>query len=216
MSEKPKQGSSSTFILLGVVITITLLGIFGVVFVAGQSGLRGGAAAPTLTDFNGITAIDPQEVPDFTLTNQDGAPTKLSDLRGKPTLIFFGFTNCPDICPTTLSQYKQIHEALGDGAVNLVFISIDGERDTPEALKARLEKSQTPYVVALTAAPDVVLKAGAPFNVVAEPGEKDANGNYNIAHTASLFLLNKDGQWVAKYAYGTVVDVMIEDLKTRL
>src|SRR5258706_13246638 len=83
------------------------------------------------------TVIDPpRQLKDFTLTNQAGKPMKLSDLRGQMALVFFVYTNCPNVCPVAVATFTQIRTALGDKAskVAFVFISVDGKRDTPEYL----------------------------------------------------------------------------------
>jgi protein SCO1 len=90
--------------------------------------------------YNGITAIEPPvAMPNFTLTNQHGEPISLSDLSGKPVLITFGFTHCPDVCPITLGEMRNIHEVLADN-IHYVFVSVDGERDTPEVLRDYFEQ----------------------------------------------------------------------------
>src|SRR5258706_2822356 len=84
----------------------------------------------------GTVLYPPRQLQDFTLTNQAGKPMKLSDLRGQIALVFFGYTNCPDVCPIVVSNFTQIKAALGDKAskVAFVFISVDGKHDTPEVL----------------------------------------------------------------------------------
>jgi len=218
MTEKTKRDQSTTILLIfvGVGTAIVLL-IIGLVSLSRSSNNTGHDHAAGESDFTGITLVNPpQDVPDFTLTNQDGKPTRLSDLRGKPTLIFFGFTHCPDVCPMTLSEFLRLNEAVGPDKVNFVFISVDGARDTPAVMKQRLANSRTPFVIGLTGDVQDVLKYGAPFNLVAESEPKDAAGEYDIAHTSAVFVLNASGQWVAKYEYLTPLDTMIADLKTRL
>jgi len=223
MTEKPKNNQSVSIVLLLTIAGLTLAAL-GVIFFlsvfdpCGEAGCDGpGPARATPSDFTGITAIEPaQDVADFTLTDQNGESVSLSELRGKPTLIFFGFTHCPDLCPTTLIEYRKIYETVGKDQVNFVFVSVDGSRDTPDVLKQYFETSRVPYVIGLTGDLDVVLKAGAPFNLVAEHGPMYESGIYDVTHTSSIFILNREGQLVAKYAYGTLLDVMIEDVRTRL
>jgi protein SCO1 len=219
MTEKTKNDQSKSTLLV-VLVIVVVTGAIGLAVFASRIGElqgTGPVANATLTDFTGITPIEPaQEVADFTLTDQNGEPMSLSDMHGKPTLIFFGFTHCPDLCPTTLSEYRQIYEAIGEDMVNLVFISIDGARDTPEVIKAYLEAKNVPYVIGLTGDLETVLQAGAPFGLVAEQGPKDEAGNYDMIHTSSVFFLNREGQLVAKYAYGTLLNTMIDDIRSRL
>jgi protein SCO1 len=219
MTEKPKNDSSKSSLLF-IFVIVAIAGAIGLAVLASQIVGRQGTgpvANATLTDFTGITAIEPaQEVANFTLTDQNGDPMSLSDMRGKPTLLFFGFTHCPDLCPTTLIEYREIYEAIGEDRVNFVFVSVDGERDTPEVIKAYLEKQQVPYVIGLTGDLETVLQAGAPFGLVAEQGPKDEAGNYDMIHTSSIFFINREGQLVAKYAYGTLIDEIIKDVEARL
>lgn len=101
---------------------------------------------------------------DFTLTSQVSKPMRLSDLRGRMALIFFGYTNCPDQCPTAVTNYTVIKQALGASAsrVVFVFISVDGKRDRPEVLTQFLDKFD-PSFIGLTGDPDLVLPIGLDF-----------------------------------------------------
>lgn len=224
MTEKPKRNQSVSIVLLLTIVGLTLAGMGGVFFLSvfdpcGEAGCGGrGPGSATPSDFTGITTIEPaQDVADFTLTDQNGDSVSLSKLRGKPTLIFFGFTHCPDLCPTTLIEYRKIYETVGEDQVNFVFVSVDGGRDTPEVLKQYFETNRVPYVIGLTDRDlETVLKAGAPFNLVAEHGPMYESGIYDVTHTSSIFVLNTEGQLVAKYAYGTLLENMIKDVRGRL
>ena len=218
MTEKTKNEQSNKMLLFLAVI-IVVVGAIGIVFLASRVGEMQGTgpvANATLTDFTGVTEIESAPVADFTLTDQNGDPMRLSDMAGKPTMVFFGFTHCPDLCPTTLGEYRQIYEKIGEDRVNFVFVSVDGERDTPEVIKQYLEAKLVPYVIGLTGDLNTVLNAGAPFGLVAEHGPKDENGNYDVIHTSSIFFIDREGQLVAKYAYGTPIETMIEDVEARL
>ena len=218
MTQKPKNKQGISVVLVVVVLVVTLIGI-GLAVLASKIGqLHGiGPVSSTGSDFTGITPIEPaQDVADFTLTDQNGEAMSLSELRGKPSLVFFGFTHCPDLCPATLGQYREIYETVGEDKLNLVFVSVDGERDTPEVLKQYFETSRVPYVIGLTDELETVLKAGEPFGLVAEHGPMDQSHNYDVIHTSSMFVLNAEGQLVAKYAYGTLLNDMIEDIQMRV
>src|SRR3982750_4792883 len=121
MTEKTKRDQGASLILIMVIVGITIAGFAVILLLSAQpKGSSGDDAAAS--DFTGVTVLDaPQTLPDFTLINQDGELIRLSDLQGKPTLIFFGFTQCPDVCPATLSEFRVVHDTIGDDKVNFVF-----------------------------------------------------------------------------------------------
>jgi protein SCO1/2 len=152
----------------------------------------------------------PAALADFTLTDQRGKARAFSSLRGEPVLVFFGFAHCPNVCPATLSRLKLLHEAR-DGALKsarVVLISVDGERDTPAALKAYLAPL-SPDFVGLTGDPISIAKIAAGFSAVffKEPPGKD--GNYNVMHSSQVFVVDKAGRLRASF-----VDASIEDMAT--
>lgn len=152
----------------------------------------------------------PAQVADFTLTDQDGKPLKFSSLRGEPALVFFGFTRCPDACPTALGRLKLLHDSR-DGALKsarVVLISVDGERDTPARLKEYLAPL-SPDFIGLTGDPKLASKIAAQFAAVffKEPPGKD--GNYNVMHSTQIFAVDGSGRLRASFA-----DASIEDMAT--
>ncbi|UIJ70538.1 SCO family protein [Aurantimonas sp. HBX-1] len=137
----------------------------------------------------------------FQLVDQNGAPVTEADLRGTPAAVFFGFTHCPDVCPTTLyelSGYQKQIAAEG-GELKVVFVTVDPERDTPPVMKD--------YVAAVS--PDITALTGSPENVAAmlkgwgvysrKVGE---GADYTMDHTATTFLLDADGALAGTLAYG--------------
>ncbi len=134
----------------------------------------------------------------FQLTAQDGKPFTEAQLAGKPTLIFFGYTHCPDVCPTTLFQVSEVLKALGpDPKVNAVFVTVDPERDTPKALAEYLS-SFDPHIVGLTgdrAQLDPMLKE---YRVYSKKNP-DANGDYSMDHSALVYLMDKQGRFVGSF-----------------
>ncbi|MCA9913483.1 MAG: SCO family protein [Anaerolineae bacterium] len=164
----------------------------------------------------GVTAIEPAvPVEDFTLTDQNGEEFGLSDLQGKPTLLSWGYTHCPDICPLTLREMRQIREDLGEEAeaVNFVFISVDGERDTPQVLNRYFGALDVAFVHGLTGDPATVREIGTPLGVDFAYTEPDENGFYNVNHTAGMFLLDADGNWIRRYTYGIDRRTLVNDLE---
>ena len=117
----------------------------------------------------GAVVNPPRRVQDFTLTSKSGAAISLSDLRGKALLMFFGYTHCPDVCPTTLADFKRVKQALGDAAqqVNFAFISVDGLRDTPPVLTSFLDQFDSDFV-GMTGDPAKLRQVGAEYGLAFE------------------------------------------------
>ena len=135
----------------------------------------------------------------FQLTDQTGAVVTDKSLEGRPTLIFFGFTHCPDVCPTSLFEMSEVLRAMGQQAdrVNAYFISVDPERDTPAAMKEYLS-SFDPHLKGLTGDPEVMAKVISEYRVYAKKVPlKD--GDYTMDHTALIYLMDRDGRFVAPF-----------------
>jgi protein SCO1 len=135
----------------------------------------------------------------FSLIDQNGKPVTDQDMRGRPYLVFFGYTHCPDICPTTLFELSEVLRALGKDAdkTGAIFISIDPERDTPAAMKDYLS-SFDPHLVGATGDVKAIEQAEKAYRVYAKkvPGEK---GDYSMDHTALVYLMDKQGRFVAPF-----------------
>ena len=135
----------------------------------------------------------------FHLEDQNGNAVSDADMKGKPFLVFFGFTHCPDICPTTLFDISQVMKTLGPDAdrTSALFITVDPERDTPVVLKDYLA-SFDPHLRGLTGDPAAVAAALKAYRVYAKKIPlKD--GDYTMDHTAVVYLMDKDGRFVAPF-----------------
>jgi len=133
---------------------------------------------------------------DFTLTDHNGKQFDSRDLRGKTVLLFFGFTLCPDICPTTLSKLKKVYGILGERSENLqiVFITVDPERDTPEKLQKYLEFFDM-GVLGLTGSINEIRAVTDSFHARFDKVEvKDSAAGYLMEHSASTYLIDKNGK----------------------
>lgn len=227
MTEQPESNPRSTnprLMKFGLLIVGT-----GIVWIAIYLILRsppaahvhanGGAAIIEGTPFTGITAIDPPRVlSDFTLTRQDSTPFSLSELRGHMALIYFGYTHCPDVCPLTLAIFKQIKQALGTDAdqVAFVFISVDGERDTPQVMSAYLTPFD-PSFIGLTGDKATLTRIGTDYDLYFE--KRAATGNskdYTVDHSSNIFLIDREGRLSAVYTNGISTEDMVADIETRL
>ena len=135
----------------------------------------------------------------FQLVDQNSKPITEQDLKGHPFLVFFGFTHCPDVCPTTLFEVSEIFRALGPEAkdIRALFITVDPERDTPAVLKDYLS-SFDPRIIGVTGDGTAVAAAEKAYRVYAKKVPIDGGG-YTMDHTAIVYLMNKDGRFVAPF-----------------
>ncbi|QFU30938.1 SCO family protein [Brevundimonas sp. Bb-A] len=156
---------------------------------------------------------------DFQLVNQDGRPVDQTLLNGKWSLVFFGFTYCPEFCPTTLAELAAVQQRLGDKAddLQIVFVSIDPERDTPQQLKDYLSSDGFPKgTIGLTGTPDQVAQAAKAYRAYYEKvGEGEG---YTMNHSLTVYLMGPDGKFRTAVAYGLGPDKairIIEDAMAR-
>jgi protein SCO1/2 len=136
---------------------------------------------------------------DFDLVDQNGQTRRAADFRGRLMLVFFGYTYCPDVCPTELQAMSEALDQLGPRAeeVTPVFISVDPERDTPDQLRLYVE-SFHPQLVALTGSPDQVAAAARAYKVYyAKRPQKD--GDYLMDHSSFLFLMDREGDYLMHF-----------------
>ncbi|MGB1286725.1 MAG: SCO family protein [Aggregatilineales bacterium] len=216
-----RTGINPISLMLIGVLSVGIIGLIAFILLSSATP----AASDTVSQSDLETGIErknpAREMPDFTLTDHTGEVVSLSDFAGKPTLISFGFTNCPDICPLTLNDMRRIETVLTENgvgdALNYVFISVDGERDTPEVLNDYLDIRRVQGIVTgLTGSEADVRRMGVDYGLKFNYGAVDENGNYDVDHTAGLFLLDDAGNWITKYPYTTVQinrDAVIEDLQ---
>lgn len=149
----------------------------------------------------------------FSLTDQDGKMVTDADFKGKPLLVFFGYTHCPDVCPTTLFELSEVLRALGSDAdkTQAVFISIDPERDTPAVLKDYLS-SFDPHLRGLTGSTSQIAAVEKTYRVYAKK-VPTTGGDYTMDHTALVYLMDKQGRFVAPFNLKRTPDVAATDLR---
>jgi protein SCO1 len=135
----------------------------------------------------------------FTLTDQNGKPITDHDMKGEPLLVFFGYTHCPDICPTTLFELSEVLHAMGKDAdrVHALFITVDPDRDTPAVMKDYLS-SFDPHLLGATGDTKAIEAAEKAFRVYAKK-VPTGNGDYSMDHTALVYLMDKQGRFVAPF-----------------
>jgi len=152
----------------------------------------------------------------FQLVDQDGRAVSDKDFRGKPFLVFFGFTHCPDVCPTTLFEVSEVMRRLGPDAdrTAALFITVDPERDTPEKLKDYLS-SFDPHLRGITGAPDKVAAVAKEYRVYFKKVPTDG-ADYTMDHTAIVYLMGKDGHFIAPFSLRRTPEAAADDLRRYL
>ena len=160
----------------------------------------------------------PKPMPDFSLQSAGGA-VKLSDFRGKYTLLYFGYTSCPDICPTTLSGLKAALSELGSqaaGQVQVVFVSVDYKRDTPARVSAYAQAFSQDFVGlgGTQAQIDQITQEYGIYYKLNDPDPK--TGYYSVDHTAIVLVLDRQGNLVMTWDYGQQPDEIASDLRSLL
>lgn len=190
-----------------------------------QIGLWVAAIAATIifagikwtTQGEGVVETGPTFSPVFTLADDGDGVRTSAEFRGKFLLVFFGFTSCPDVCPTTLSEVAQVMDDLGADAENVqpLFVSIDPERDRRLGLAAYTAAFH-PAILGL-AGTEAETQATAESFKIFFSRETDATApeGYTMAHSSGLFLIGPDGEWLRQFAYGTPAADILSDLQSR-
>ena len=152
----------------------------------------------------------------FKLVDQNGRAVTDQDLKGRPFLVFFGFTNCPDVCPTTLFEVSEILRALGPDAdrIRALFITVDPERDTPAVIKDYLSSFDT-HLSGLTGDPEAVAAVAKAYRVYFKKVPLD-QGGYTMDHTAIVYLMDKTGRFVSPFSLKRTTAAAAADLRRYL
>ena len=148
---------------------------------------------------------------------QDGNGKTVSDqtLKGRPFLVYFGYTHCPDVCPTELAHISDILTKMGDKAIPALFITVDPDRDTPKIMQDYVS-SFNPAIVGLSGSPQAVQAAEKTFRVFARKGEKQPDGDYSMDHSSVVYLMNKKGAFVEAFNVERQPEEAAKDLEARL
>ena len=177
-----------------------------------------GILAGCAHQFSGVAVNPIGPAPDFALTDEQGQPFKLSDLKGKWILLAHGYTHCPDVCPLTLSRLrdvKKIADANGD-QVEVVFVTIDPERDTPEVMQkymSHFDKTFSQKFKGLSGTPAEIATATKPYNVKYEKKESSSAGGYSMGHTAEVYLIDPQFNWRMTFPFGVEAKEIAADLQ---
>lgn len=181
-------------------------------FIAGCDRAPGGGPAFKAIDVSGADFGRELALPDA-----EGRPRSLADFRGKVTVIFFGYAQCPDVCPTTLAELAEARRALGRAGQDVqgVFVTVDPERDTPEMLKAYVA-SFDPSFVALRGTPDQTADAAREFKVFFAKVPGKTPGSYTMDHTAGSYVIDTQGRLRLFERYGAPAEQLQSDLEKLL
>ena len=179
--------SKSTWLL----VLLALVAAAGGVWVAKRTGDQ----APQLT--SGTWLPQPRPVPEVSLIDQSGKPFTTQSLEGHPTLMFFGFTHCPDVCPTTLARLAQVVKVANVPDLKVLLVSVDPERDTPQLLEHYVH-AFSPDFGGVTGKPEEIQRLAKEFGVAIAKVDL-GGGEYTVDHSAVVMLLNRRGQRVALF-----------------
>ena len=181
-------------------------------FIAGCDRAPGGGPAFKAIDVSGADFGRELALPDA-----EGRPRSLADFRGKVTVIFFGYAQCPDVCPTTLAELAEARCALGRAGQDVqgVFVTVDPERDTPEMLKAYVA-SFDPSFVALRGSPEQTREAAKAFKIFYARVPGKTEGSYTVDHTAGAYVLDREARLRLFTRHGTGAEALVHDLKLLL
>ena len=173
-----------------------------------QANDKAGIAATEITAF----------LPEFSLADASGAVRSNTDFSGNFLLVFFGFTNCPDVCPTTLAEVAQVMDDLGRDAARVqpLFISVDPERDRRLGL-AEYTGAFHPSIIGLAGDAAQTRAAADSFRIFfGREDDAAAPDGYMLSHSPALYLIGPDGDWLRQFTYGTPAAEILADLQSRL
>jgi protein SCO1 len=149
----------------------------------------------------------------FRLMSTNGHEVTDADFKGHPFLVFFGYTHCPDICPTVLFQLSQVLKAMGDKQIKALFITVDPERDTPAVMKEYLS-SFDPHIIGLSGTRQQIDAAEKAYRVYARKEPGHGSGDYAMDHTAVVYLMDKEGRFATAFNLDRPPQVAAQDLDT--
>jgi protein SCO1/2 len=192
-----------------VVVPLVLLllgGVFWISYLLG-TGVRLGPKY-------GMVLQSPDPAMDFRLPSHQGQEMALSDFRGEIVLVYFGYSICPDVCPTTLAEVHKALDLLGDEAdeVNFIMVSVDPERDTPEVLAEYLAHFDSRFI-GLVGTPEKTLEIATNYGIHYDRQESDSALGYLVDHTATVTLIDREGHARLVFPYGTKAEELAEDIR---
>ena len=168
--------------------------------------------------FAGVAPNPIGPAPDFALTDENGQPFKLSDLRGKWILLAYGYTHCPDVCPLTLSRLRDVKKTIdanGD-QLQVVFVTIDPERDSSDIMQkyvSHFDQAFPQKFKGLTGTPQEIAQAAKAYNVKYEKKASASAAGYSMGHTAEVYLIDPQFNWRMTFPFGVKAEEIAADLQ---
>jgi protein SCO1 len=202
-SNPPPRGSPHFLLIAAILAGLVILGTGAFLALALRDNPRGAAGTLLASAIGGP----------FQLVDQNGKTVTDGDLKGKWSLIYFGYTHCPDACPTALNDISIALSELGPkrDAVRPVFITVDPERDTPESLKAYVTSFDAP-ILALTGTAEQVAKAAKGYRVYYAK-HPEAGGDYSMDHSSVIYVMDPEGRFTASFTHESAPEQISERLK---
>ena len=176
-----------------------------------------GACSEKKPEFKAVDITGADYAKDFQLTDQNGQVRSMKDFAGKVVVLFFGFTQCPDVCPTTMSELAEVKKALGaDGdKLQAIFVTVDPERDTPEVLKAYMANFD-PSFVGLSGTPEQLAAMAKDYKVYFKKVEGKTPTSYTMDHSAASYIYDPKGNLRLYSRYGSGVPALVSDVQALL
>ena len=155
---------------------------------------------------------------DFALTDHNGQARSLKDFKGKIVVMFFGFTQCPDVCPTSMNELAEAKKMLGKDGDRLqgLFVTVDPERDTPEVLKAYMENFDSTFLALYTTSPEQLAALAKDYKVYYKKVDGKTPTSYTMDHSAGSYVYDTEGKLRLYTRYGTGVQPLVDDIKLLL
>ena len=175
------------------------------------------ACSESAVEFRGVNITGADYARDFSLTDHNGQRRSIKDFQGKVVIVFFGFTQCPDVCPTSMQELAQVKQELGADGDRLqgIFISVDPERDTLEMLKAYMENFD-PSFLALRPTPEQLPALAKDFKIYYKKVDGTTPTSYSMDHSAGSYLYDPQGRLRVYHRYGSGVEALTEDVRLLL
>lgn len=184
---------------------------------AGTAGLLAACSEQRL-QFQAVDITGADYAKDFALPDQHGQTRRLQDFRGKVVVLFFGYTQCPDVCPTSMLELAEVKKQLGADGDKLqgLFVTVDPERDTPEVLKAYMANFDPAFLALRASTPEQLAAMAKDFKVYYKKVEGQAPGNYTMDHAAASYVYDTQGRLRLYSRYGSGPEALGSDIKLLL
>jgi protein SCO1 len=190
--------------------------LLGVAMLPAAAGFLTGCS-PEKPQFKSIDLTGADYAQDFSLADHNGRTRTLKDFAGKVVVVFFGFTQCPDVCPGSMAELAQVKQLLGPDASKLqaIFITVDPERDTPELLKAYMGNFD-PTFLALRPTPEQLIQVARDFKVFYKKVDGKTPDSYTLDHSAGSYIFDQQGRIRLYNRYGAGAEVLASDIRLLL